>query len=165
MSAFATSFSFSRLTSFNYHSNPRLLVSFRWGESGYIRILRTPGNEPCATDPTPLDGVCGKGACKCNATVKYCGTCGILADSSYPIGAKLLSAPLEYATGYVWKNSTAKIHAPILAEAAGFEDIVAATPASFDWRKKGNVVSPVKDQGQCGACVSGAGSSLYSCPV
>lgn len=127
----------------------------RWGESGYIRILRTPGNEPCATDPTPLDGVCGKkGACKCNTTVQYCGTCGILADSSYPTGAKLLSLHEDYATGYVWSNSSSKAHAPVAAEAVGFEDVLAATPDSVDWREKGSVVSPVKDQGSCGACVS-----------
>jgi cathepsin L len=61
-----------------------------WGEKGYIRLKRNPGNEPCAIDKTPLDGVCGKsGDCKCAKTVKYCGTCGVLSDSSYPTGAKL----------------------------------------------------------------------------
>ena len=61
-----------------------------WGEEGYIRILRSPGNEPCAMDKTPLDGVCGKsGDCKCPAEVKYCGTCAILSDSTYPTGGRL----------------------------------------------------------------------------
>lgn len=60
-----------------------------WGEKGYIRIQRNPGNEPCAVDKKPLDGVCGKsGDCVCT-DVNYCGTCAILSDSSYPIGVKL----------------------------------------------------------------------------
>ena len=142
---------------------PSVLVPLyvrRWGESGYIRVLRNPEKEPCAQDPSPLDGVCGKsGACKCNQTVTYCGTCGILADSSYPTGAKLQSsadaAPAEfpprdastnYATGYVWSDSPAKAQAPVLSEAPNFAAALASTPSSID------VVSPVKDQGQCGAC-------------
>jgi len=56
-----------------------------WGEKGYIRIQRNPGNEPCAVDTKPLDGVCGKtGECACGPTVQYCGVCAILSDSSYP---------------------------------------------------------------------------------
>ena len=62
-----------------------------WGEKGYIRVLRTPGNEPCDYDKTPLDGNCGEsGACKCPDKVQYCGTCGILSESSYPTGASLV---------------------------------------------------------------------------
>ena len=62
----------------------------KWGEDGYIRILRTPGNEPCAVDPSPKDGVCGDGPmCECPSPVTYCGMCGILAESSYPTGARL----------------------------------------------------------------------------
>ena len=62
-----------------------------WGEDGYIRVLRTPGNEPCDYDTTPLDGNCGKsGSCKCPDKVQYCGTCGILSESSYPTGASLV---------------------------------------------------------------------------
>lgn len=61
-----------------------------WGEGGYIRIQRNPGNEPCAVDTKPLDGVCGKtGECACPATVEYCGVCAILSDSSYPTGLSL----------------------------------------------------------------------------
>ena len=62
----------------------------KWGEDGYIRVLRTPGNEPCATDPKPKDGICGDGPmCECPSPVVYCGMCGILAGSSYPTGARL----------------------------------------------------------------------------
>ena len=62
-----------------------------WGEKGYIRVLRTPGNEPCDYDTSPLDGNCGEsGPCKCPDKVQYCGTCGILSESSYPTGASLV---------------------------------------------------------------------------
>eukprot|EP00938_MAST-03A_sp_MAST-3A-sp1_P000113 g113.t1 len=62
-----------------------------WGEKGYIRVLRTPGNEPCDYDTSPLDGNCGEsGSCKCPDKVQYCGTCGILSESSYPTGASLV---------------------------------------------------------------------------
>lgn len=57
----------------------------KWGEEGYIRVERFPGNEPCAVDKSPLDGMCGiSGTCVCDKTVQYCGTCAILSDSSYP---------------------------------------------------------------------------------
>lgn len=56
-----------------------------WGEGGYIRLARNQGNEPCAEDKKPLDGVCGKtGECACGSNVTYCGVCAILSDSSYP---------------------------------------------------------------------------------
>jgi len=62
----------------------------KFGEEGYIRVLRSPGNEPCAVDPTPKDGICGDGPmCECPSPVTYCGMCGILAASSYPTGARL----------------------------------------------------------------------------
>ncbi len=63
--------------------------SASWGEAGYIRLLRqkqnTEGEEDnCGLDITPEDGT----ACAGDTTpVKVCGTCGILYDSSYPIGA------------------------------------------------------------------------------
>jgi cathepsin L len=60
--------------------------SASWGESGYIRLLRqnNKDEENCGIDTTPEDGT----ACAGNITpVKVCGTCGILYDSSYPIGA------------------------------------------------------------------------------
>merc|ERR1712087_708789 len=59
----------------------------RWGEDGYIRIQRNPGNEPCAVDDKPMDGVCGYGPCACPPPVTYCGTCAILSDSVVPLDA------------------------------------------------------------------------------
>jgi len=60
-----------------------------WGEKGYIRIKRIPGNEPCKVDPNPKDGICGEGPCACDDPVTYCGVCAILADSVIPTGAGL----------------------------------------------------------------------------
>jgi cathepsin L len=65
--------------------------SASWGESGYIRLLRKNNNnqeeENCGLDITPQDGT----ACIGDDTpVKVCGTCGILYDSSYPIGATVI---------------------------------------------------------------------------
>eukprot|EP00927_Polykrikos_kofoidii_P005069 TRINITY_DN12021_c0_g1_i1.p1 TRINITY_DN12021_c0_g1~~TRINITY_DN12021_c0_g1_i1.p1 ORF type:complete len:408 (+),score=50.18 TRINITY_DN12021_c0_g1_i1:88-1224(+) len=57
-----------------------------WGESGYIRIQRFgEGKEPCGTDNTPQHGMACAGDTK---PVKYCGLCGILSSSSYPVGVK-----------------------------------------------------------------------------
>jgi len=63
--------------------------SASWGESGYIRLLRqkvsnSEDDETCGMDTTPQDGTACAGD---NQPVKVCGTCGILYDSSYPIGA------------------------------------------------------------------------------
>jgi len=61
--------------------------SASWGESGYIRLLRKYPNNPdelCGLDITPQDGTACAGETN---PVKVCGTCGILYDSSYPIGA------------------------------------------------------------------------------
>jgi cathepsin L len=64
--------------------------SASWGESGYIRLLRQEKDiesENCGIDTTPEDGT----ACAGNVEpVKVCGTCGILYDSSYPIGANTI---------------------------------------------------------------------------
>jgi len=56
-----------------------------WGEDGYIRLAR--GNE-CGTDSKPLDGTgCVNGP---GSDVQHvCGQCGVLFDTSYPLGAKL----------------------------------------------------------------------------
>jgi len=57
--------------------------SSQWGEKGYIRLRRTAHEETrCGTDLKPSDGTgCANGP----ATVKVCGTCGILYDNAYPI--------------------------------------------------------------------------------
>jgi cathepsin L len=59
-----------------------------WGEAGYIRIKRFgDGKEPCLTDKTPGDGDGCKGG---PSSEQVCGWCGILSDSSYPVGGHLL---------------------------------------------------------------------------
>jgi len=65
-----------------------LFRSPTWGEKGYIRITRTDEDESvCAMDDTPQDGTACKGE---TDPVKACGQCGILYDSAFPTGAKLL---------------------------------------------------------------------------
>eukprot|EP00929_Paragymnodinium_shiwhaense_P031653 TRINITY_DN17686_c0_g2_i8.p1 TRINITY_DN17686_c0_g2~~TRINITY_DN17686_c0_g2_i8.p1 ORF type:complete len:387 (+),score=71.72 TRINITY_DN17686_c0_g2_i8:190-1350(+) len=59
----------------------------KWGEQGYIRVLRAASGqkEVCQDDNQPADGYCGQsGWCRCPESIKVCGMCGILADSSYP---------------------------------------------------------------------------------
>ena len=59
--------------------------SASWGENGYIRLLRSENDETnCGKDITPEDGTACEGD---TAPQKVCGTCGILFDSSYPVGA------------------------------------------------------------------------------
>ncbi len=59
--------------------------SASWGESGYIRLARFDNEaEICGSDITPQDGTACDGQTQ---PVKVCGTCGILYDSAYPIGA------------------------------------------------------------------------------
>ena len=59
-----------------------------WGEGGYIRLLRQlNATEPCGTDWAPLNGFgCPGGP----ATIQTCGTCGVLSDSAYPVGTRLV---------------------------------------------------------------------------
>lgn len=57
----------------------------KWGELGYIKILRTQSEETrCGSDTTPQDGTACAGE---DDPVKVCGTCGMLYDSAYPTGA------------------------------------------------------------------------------
>jgi cathepsin L len=60
-----------------------------WGEGGYIRLKRTPfvEGDKCGMDTTPQDGSACDGQ---TDPVKVCGTCGILYDTSYPVGAEAL---------------------------------------------------------------------------
>jgi cathepsin L len=58
-----------------------------YGEKGYIRIARDDTDDSlCGRDTEVQDGT----ACEGDTTpVKVCGTCGVLYDSSYPVGAAL----------------------------------------------------------------------------
>jgi cathepsin L len=59
-----------------------------WGENGYIRLARFDDDEErCGLDITPLDGSACEGETE---PVTACGTCGVLFDSSFPIGARAL---------------------------------------------------------------------------
>lgn len=62
--------------------------SEEWGESGYIRVKRfTDSTAHCGIDDNNKDGNgCKDGPKK----TKVCGMCGILSDTSYPLGAKLV---------------------------------------------------------------------------
>lgn len=63
--------------------------SASWGEKGYIRLMRADDEETkCGTDTTPQDGTACKGDTE---PKKVCGTCGILFDTSYVVGAKALN--------------------------------------------------------------------------
>ena len=63
-----------------------------WGERGYIRLRRYPTTDhatapPCGLDTKPRDGFgCSGGP----ANVTVCGTSGVLADSSFPVGGRLI---------------------------------------------------------------------------
>lgn len=60
-----------------------------WGEAGYIRLKRTP-IPTCGYDIAPADGTgCKADGVQALAPQLVCGTCGILFDTAYPIGAKL----------------------------------------------------------------------------
>ena len=64
-----------------------------WGEKGYIRIKRFgEGKEPCYTDTSPQSGTACAGG---PTSIKVCGLCGIMSDSSYPTGAALTAAATE----------------------------------------------------------------------
>jgi len=56
-----------------------------WGEAGHIRILRhTSDGAFCGVDKDPKQGVgCDGGP----SEIPVCGMCGILSDSSHPVGA------------------------------------------------------------------------------
>ena len=61
--------------------------SASWGEAGYIRLARTASEGTrCGTDTTPQDGTACEGD---DEPVTVCGTCGVLYDSAYPIGANI----------------------------------------------------------------------------
>lgn len=56
----------------------------QWGEDGYIRLTRFP-SPACGIDLAPSDG----NGCKNGPPqIEVCGTCGMFADSTYPIAMK-----------------------------------------------------------------------------
>lgn len=61
-----------------------------WGESGYIRLKRFDSSDAyCGTDDQPGNGSgCSGGP----ASVPVCGMCGILYDTCYPTGAKVVQS-------------------------------------------------------------------------
>ena len=62
-----------------------------WGEDGYIR-LRRDAEAQCGTDSSPMDGTaCADGPGSDEQHV--CGQCGVLFDTSYPLGAHTWAMP------------------------------------------------------------------------
>jgi len=57
-----------------------------WGEQGYIRLARRATPE-CGEDLSPADGTGCQGG---PVTQHVCGTCGLLFDASYPLGARVV---------------------------------------------------------------------------
>lgn len=71
-----------------------------WGEIGYIKVLRSDDDEElCGTDVTPHDGSACDGE---DEPVKVCGTCGILYDSAYPLGASLVQRCISYVNSILY---------------------------------------------------------------
>lgn len=63
--------------------------SASWGEAGYIKLSREDSQEvQCGMDVTPQDGVACAGE---DEPVKVCGTCGILYDNAFPVGADVVA--------------------------------------------------------------------------
>lgn len=61
-----------------------------WGEAGYIRIARQNDEDQlCGMDIDPTNGVTCKGKGE-TQPAKVCGHCGVIFDSSFPLGARLL---------------------------------------------------------------------------
>jgi len=62
-----------------------------WGENGYIRLQRETTAQ-CGTDSTPMDGTACAGG-PGNDEQHVCGECGVLFDTSYPLGAHEFAMP------------------------------------------------------------------------
>jgi len=62
-----------------------------WGEDGYIR-LRRDAEAQCGTDSTPMDGTACSGGPGSDEQ-HVCGQCGVLFDTSFPLGAHNWSMP------------------------------------------------------------------------
>ena len=59
-----------------------------WGDQGYIKIQRyaDDATRPCGVDNSPGDGMGCKGG---PTSIKPCGSCGLLWDTSYPTNVTL----------------------------------------------------------------------------
>lgn len=79
-----------------------------WGESGYIRLKRFDSSDAhCGTDAEPSNG----SGCKNGPeTVPVCGMCGILYDTCYPTGAKLVKGGLLGGDGHGMHQEDKKPH-------------------------------------------------------
>merc|ERR1711936_262022 len=62
-----------------------------WGEGGYIRLQRQ-STPQCGTDSSPMDGTACVGG-PGNDEQHVCGQCGVLFDTSYPLGAHEFMMP------------------------------------------------------------------------
>lgn len=80
----------------------------KWGEGGFIRMLRHSGDIDdyhgqnsgyCGLDSKPQEGVGCKGE---EGPWVVCGMCGILSDSCYPVGVKLVQNPVSQVVN--WKT-------------------------------------------------------------
>jgi cathepsin L len=57
-----------------------------WGEHGHIRLQRFDDDDAhCGVDDKPMEGTACEGG---PSQVRVCGMCGILYDSTYPVGAR-----------------------------------------------------------------------------
>lgn len=72
-----------------------------WGEAGFIRVLRHQGDIDdyhgensgyCGLDSKPQEGVGCEGE---EGPWVVCGMCGILSDTSYPVGVKFVEHPVN----------------------------------------------------------------------
>jgi len=63
----------------------------RWGEDGYIRLRRDSAAQ-CGTDSSPMDGTACSGGPGSDQQ-HVCGQCGVLFDTSYPLGVHEWAMP------------------------------------------------------------------------
>jgi len=62
-----------------------------WGENGYIRLARD-STAQCGTNSSPMDGTACQGG-PGNDEQHVCGQCGVLFDTSFPLGVHEFSMP------------------------------------------------------------------------
>lgn len=80
----------------------------RWGEDGYLRIVRREDEEKqCGVDNTPQHGVACFGQ---TAPVKVCGNCAMLYDVSYPVDVRISLKGLEFFNSWDKNRSFKGVH-------------------------------------------------------